>query len=257
VNANFPEVSRVAELVRRFPAVSIGVHLNPVVGAPCLDPKAIPTVAGPEGLFWNERFRPLWRAGRIRVEELEAEFDEQIRRVKALAGDRLTHLDSHQNSHLSYFDLFVRLARKWAIPFIRTNASLIGLESPHPARARFLAYLAKPHVALGHLFRRYQMRAAGNAGLKMADRLVVVGYGGEGNKAVAENWKRVFRNLPEGTYEIYCHPAYPDGTLRRWAAYAEPRLRELEILRDPALRAEAVSAGVRLINFLDLRETQP
>jgi predicted glycoside hydrolase/deacetylase ChbG (UPF0249 family) len=177
--------------------------------------------------------------------------------VKDLAGDRLTHLDSHQNTHLSYFDLFLRVARRWKIPFIRTNASLIGLESPHPSRARFLAYVSRPHVAIGHLYRRHQMRHAASAGLKMADRLVVVGYGGRGNKAVAENWGRVFRNLPEGTFEIYCHPAYPDETLRRWAVYyAEPRRRELEILRDPALRAEADAAGVRLISFLDLREAR-
>jgi predicted glycoside hydrolase/deacetylase ChbG (UPF0249 family) len=258
VNANFPEVARVAELVRRFPNVSVGVHLNPVVGAPCLESKAIPTAVGPDGLLWNERFRSLWKAGRIRPEDLEAEFDEQIRRLKELAGDRLTHLDSHQNTHLSYFDLFLRLARRWRIPFIRTNASLIGLESPHPARARLLAYLARPHIAIGHLYRRLQMRRAAKAGLKMADRLVVVGYGGKGNKSVSENWRRVFRNLPKGTYEIYCHPAYPDETLRRWATYyAEPRRRELEILRDPALRAEAEAAGVRLVSFLELAEARP
>jgi predicted glycoside hydrolase/deacetylase ChbG (UPF0249 family) len=254
VNANFPDAARIGELVAGHPRVSVGVHVNPIVGAPCLSPSAVPSLIRPDGSFWNERFRRHWRSGRIRESELEAEFDEQIRRVKAVAGVSLTHLDSHQNSHLSYFGLFLRLARKWKIPFIRTNASLIGLEAENPRRARRTAYLRRPHVAVVHWVRCLQMRRAARAGLGMADRLVTVGYAGVGNKAVAENWRRVLRNLPEGTYEMYCHPAYPDAVLREWAGYTEPRLAELEILRTPALRQTAVEAGVRLIGFLDLQE---
>lgn len=254
VNANFAEVARVQELVQKYPRVSIGVHLNPIVGRPCLPQKDIPSLVQPDGSFWNEGFRARWRSGRIRREELEAEFDEQIRRVKVLADSRFTHLDSHQNSHLSYFSLFLRVARKWRIPFIRTNASLIALEAEDPPRARRSAYLRRPDIALGHFYRRRQMRRAIRAGLRMADRLVAVGYGRVGNKAVRENWTRILRNLPEGTYEIYCHPAYPDEVLRRWAAYAEPRREELEILRTPAVRTAAAEAGVSLISFLELQE---
>ena len=252
VNANFAEAARVRELVERHPRVSIGVHLNPIVGEPCLAPAAVPSLVQPDGSFWNGQFRARWRSARIRRRELETEFDEQIRRVKALAGDRLTHLDSHQNSHLFYFRLFLRVARKWRIPFIRTNASLIALEAEDPRRARRAAYLRRPDVALGHFYRRRQMRRAVRCGLRMADRLVAVGYGGVGNKAIPENWTRILRNLPEGTYEIYCHPGYPDAVLRRWATYAEPRRQELEILRTPALRCAAAEAGVQLISFLEI-----
>ena len=87
----------------------------------------------------------------------------------------------------------------------------------------------------------------------MADRLITVGYAGTGNKAVAENWDRILRNLPRGVSEIYCHPAYPDETLRRWATYTEPRVRELEILRGPRLRELARTLGIRLVSFHDLR----
>ena len=164
VNANFPEVDLVRELVAKHPGVSVGVHLNPVAGAPCLPPSDVPSLVGADGLFHGGGFGRRWKRGQVRPEELEAEFDAQIARVRNFVGDRLTHLDSHQNSHLSYFDLFLGIARKWAIPFMRTNASRIGLEATRPGIARFSAYARRPHVALAHLYRHRQMRRAAAGG---------------------------------------------------------------------------------------------
>lgn len=252
VNANFPDAARTQELVARHPRVSVGVHVNPIVGSPLLPVSEVSSLVTSEGLFHGAGFLRRWRAGRIREAELRAELDAQIAFVRDLARDSLTHLDSHQNSHLQYFDLFLDLARRWGIPCIRTNASAIALEAERPGAARFAAYARRPHVFVGHIYRRRQMRRARDAGLRLADRLVTVGYAGTGNKAVEENWRRVFRNLPAGTSEIYCHPAYPDETLRRWADYTEPRLRELEILRTPRL-VEAIRASrIELVSFFEL-----
>jgi len=252
VNANFSEAERTRELVNTYPAVSVGVHLNPIVGYPILEPKSVPSLVGSDGVFLGAAFRRSWWRGRIKRKELEAELDAQIGFVKALAGARLTHLDSHQNSHLLYFDLFIRLARKWSIPCIRTNASLICLEAPDPVRARRHVYLHRPAVWLAHFYRRLQMRRAAAAGLRLAERLVTVGYAGTGNKARLENWIAVLRNLPEGTFEIYCHPAYPDGVLKRWASYVEPRVEELRIVSNPELRKTAARLGIEPISFADL-----
>jgi hypothetical protein len=92
--------------------------------------------------------------------------------------------------------------------------------------------------------------------MQLADRLITVGYAGLGNKAVEGNWIRILRNLPEGTSEIYCHPAYLDPVLRRWAtAYSEPRIQELAILRSRKLRDLAEAEGIALISFFDLSQT--
>jgi len=252
VNANFPEAARTSELVSRFPAVSVGVHLNPIVGRPLLDSSIIPSLVEEDGMLPGAAFRRFWRSGRIRPDELEAELDAQIAYVKSLAGARLTHLDSHQNSHLLYFGLFLRLARKWSIPCIRTNASLICLESSEPKRSRRMVYWRRPVVWAAHVYRRRQMRRAAAAGLHMADRLVTIGYAGLGNKSKRENWLAVLQNLPEGTFEIYCHPAHPDEVLKKWASYVQPRADELKVLSDPGLRSAAKTAGVELISFSDL-----
>ena len=238
----------------QYPEISIGVHVNPIDGAPCLAPGRVPTLVGPDGLFHGRRFQSLWRSGKVARAELEAELDAQIGRIKEWVGNRLTHLDSHQNSHVRYFRLFLRLALRWRVPCIRNNASLIGLESEKPRLARAITYLKRPHVWFGHAYRKVQMRRARRTGLRMADRLITIGYAGKGDKADLETWLRLFRNLPEGIYEIYCHPAYPDDILRRWATYCEPRRQELEILRNPKLRDLAAAEGIRLISFTDLLE---
>ena len=80
--------------------------------------------------------------------------------------------------------------------------------------------------------------------MRLADNLVTVGYAGKGNKSNPENWFRILKNLPAGTYEIYCHPAYPDETLRRWSYYCDDRARELAMLRNTgAVSKQRVSCG--------------
>ena len=136
VNVNFPEVQRLGECLAEFPHLSVGVHLNPMVGRPCLPPQRVPSLVGPEGFFHADKFGYLLRTGAVVLSELEAEFDAQIQTVHELVGSRLTHIDSQGNRHLSYFDLFLALAQKWGLQRMRNNASLICLEAPHPRRAR-------------------------------------------------------------------------------------------------------------------------
>ena len=100
-----------------------------------------------------------------------------------------------------------------------------------------------------HRYRRWQMKKARRAGMRMADNLITVGYAGTGNKSHPDNWARVLKNLPGGTYEIYCHPAYPDETLRRWSVYNEERAQELAILRSKDLRDLARDANVEIVSF--------
>jgi len=252
VNANFPDAARIQEIVQRYPQISIGVHLNPLVGRPCLPRERVPSLVGEDGCFQEKKFIRLLKSGHISISELEKEFEAQIDRVKDLAGDRLTHLDSQANSHLDYFDLFLKLARKRDIRRMRNNASLICLEAADPLRSRSLTYLRRPHVCAVHGYRRYQMQKARRSGLRMADALITVGYAGTGNKTDPENWRRILHHIPEGTFEVYCHPAYPDATLQQWAVYCGERKAELEILRRQWLVTEAAASGVALINFHDI-----
>ncbi len=95
----FAETERIQELALKYPHISIGVHLNPMVGKPCLPPQQVPSLVWPDGYFHGERFPHLLRKKLITIVELEAEFDAQISKIKELVGDRLTHLDFQANNH--------------------------------------------------------------------------------------------------------------------------------------------------------------
>src|SRR5262245_42271697 len=56
VNANFPEANAVEGLIDEFPHISVGVHLNALVGKPCLPRRLIPSLVGNDGLFHNQEF---------------------------------------------------------------------------------------------------------------------------------------------------------------------------------------------------------
>lgn len=249
VNPNFPETVEVRKLLSLCPEISIGVHLNPLVGRPVLPPEDIPTLVDKEGNFHGNAFKKLWRVGRIPKRELFAELDAQIARVYALAGEKITHLDSQANTHLNYFRIFLELAKKWNIRKIRNNASLICLESKKPVLARKITYMKKPHIWAVHKYRRYQMNLARAKGFSMADALITVGYSGSGNKTRKENWENILKNLQDGTFEIYCHPAYPDPILRKWSYYCEERQKEFELLSKGGLSELAQNLGIELINF--------
>jgi chitin disaccharide deacetylase len=252
VNANFSAVHHLPGFLDRHPQISVGVHLNPLAGRPCLPADRVSSLVRSDGYFHEGEFFGRLSAGAVDMGELRAEFEAQIETVAALAGTRLTHLDSQAHSHLRYFDLFLDLARKWRIQRIRTNASMICLEALRPGLTRTLAYVARPHVWAVHQYRKWQMRRAHRAGLRTADALVTVGYAGTGNKTNLENWRRILQNLPRGTFEIFCHPAYPDDTLRRWSTYHEPRAREFTVLRDGHLRELAERLGIKLISFSEV-----
>jgi predicted glycoside hydrolase/deacetylase ChbG (UPF0249 family) len=135
---------------------------------------------------------------------------------------------------------------------MRSNQSLICLEARQPLLSRLKVYALNPHVWLVHRYRKYQMTRARKLGLAIPDCLIAVGYAGEGNKTNPKNWLRVLEHLPCGTYEILCHPAYPDETLRRWSFYSEERAQELAILCQLELRNKARELGVEIISFHDI-----
>jgi len=60
-------------------------------------------------------------------------------------------------------------------------------------------------------------------------------------------------SLPEGTWELVCHPGYCDEELRSVKTrLRESREQELRVLTSPAARQAIEAAGVELISYADL-----
>ena len=88
----------------------------------------------------------------------------------------------------------------------------------------------------------------------MANRLMSTQH--TGDKAILERWLQLLRNVPEGWIEVFCHPAYPDDELRRWATYVEQRRVEIDVMTCRDTKEEIRHCGIELKSFHDLRKAK-
>ncbi len=252
-SANGGAIADLSGFVRRLPDVGIGVHFNRAVGRPVLDPDSVPSLVDSEGRFLDRAFPRALLTGRVRRDEMRRELRAQIEVLRGL-GASLTHWDGHRNQHLlpGYFETAREVAHEAGIERMRMNRHHLftGSESPLPA---FHHYLRRPDRLARHVLTAVWTRRARVAGFRMADRMVTPVRAGPGTwKTDRAMWEALFRLLPPGTSEIYCHPGYPDETLRAHARYIEGREAEARVLSDPGLADEAGHHGVELISFYEI-----
>ncbi|MBV9212120.1 MAG: ChbG/HpnK family deacetylase [Actinobacteria bacterium] len=255
VNANFDAAWDLKDLVARHPDVSVGVHLNPVVGRPIADPADVPTLVDTEGYFHWDDFTPRLQRGAIDLAELAREMGLQIERIQGMV-QTVTHLDGHQDRHVwpKFFGVFLDLADRYGIERMRTHARLVGMEYERRRTWAARYYATNPRRAAVQLFGRYLMGKARRRGLRMCDRRLTIDATSEHVRSrMLETWIQVARACPSGTNEIVCHPGYVDDDLRRWAKKTlEQREDERRALGDPRLRAAMEENGIRLITFHDI-----
>lgn len=254
VVVNFNAIEELPSFISRHPEISVGVHVNPVVGRPVSEAREIPSLVNAHGEFHYREFTKHLRSGQIRMEHLELELSRQVERALELSGNSITHIDSHQNKHLypGYFKVFIRVAKRYGITRMRTHRHLICVEAPNRRLAALAYYTKDPIRLLTHTFARYEMWQARRQGMRMADYLLSLGHIGRANKALLESWLNIVRNVPDGISEIYCHPGYVDDELSRYATYVHEREKEIEVLTNSALRDAINRASIELINFRHL-----
>lgn len=146
-------------------------------------------------------------------EAVAAEFERQLEAFQRIVGRPPDHLDSHQHVH--------------------RDAPVRG-----------------PALALGERL-GVPVRDANSA---IAYSGVFFGQDGKGRPVpdaiTAEALVAAIEGLPPGVTELACHPA---ATSDHDAAYGEERIREVEALCDPRVRAAVDRCGIVLASFSELR----
>lgn len=254
-NVNFPCAAELSRLVREYPFLSVGCHLNPIVGCPILPPEEVPSLVNEKGEFFYKSFRQRFTQGHIRVEELRAELMAQIRRTAELAGDNFTHVDFHMGLHRlpRLYPLFLEVALASGVGRIRTHRYILGLERSRSRWWHLLTLCHSPKRVPKYLYNLCLRRQAQARGLAMPDAWIeIFAMDKHPERISVENYIAVLQNLPEGYFEFVAHPAYVDEELRRWATYVEPREREREVLLSLRFREALTSSGVQLAGHRDI-----
>ena len=235
------------------PQLGIGVHLNLSDGppsAPADEVRGLLNEAGeleegPESLLLRIASRSL------ALEEVEREWDAQIRKVRA-TGVEPTHLDGHKHVQMlpGLFEIALRLAKKHGIRAIRVaheestlrsvlssaGDQKVGVVFKQGVQARGLKLLAPDAREM-----------AGHAGIATADYFCGIAQTGV---LTREGVEKLLGSLPDGTTELMCHPGYADEELRKTGSrLQESRQTELQILTDGRVRKLVATQGIRLISY--------
>ena len=255
VNVNFPHAERLSRLVLRHPELSVGCHINPVVGPPVLPRSQVASLLNDDGEFLYQRFVRGFLSGKIRLAEVRNEMIAQIEKTRALAGPAFSHVDFHMGLHRlpKLYGLFLDVAQSCGARRIRTHVYRVGMESSFP-RLRHLRHLIqRPSRAVKLAWNFALRQKALRCSLAMpARRIEITHMVTRPERINTRNYVSMLRHIPEGVNEFVAHPAYIDPELSRWSTYLEPRVREREVLLDPEFRQALTDLDVRLIGYRDI-----
>jgi predicted glycoside hydrolase/deacetylase ChbG (UPF0249 family) len=233
----------------------LGWHPCLTLDAPLLPPGRVPSLVGPDGRFPRlGQFLGRLLRRRIRPEEVAAEWRAQLRRFHDLVGSPPTLVNAHH--HVQVFPpigaiLESLLADLRPLPFVRRVREPWSLLAAVPGARGKRAFLSL-------LGRRAARRLAG-AGFPGADW-----HAGITNPPCVADPKffsRWLRKTPGRVVELCCHPGHFDATLLGRDCTAEDgqqqrRVREHELLSQPAFLEACRRAGFTLIAAADLHDPQ-
>ena len=191
------------------PALAVGCHVVLVDGSPCLAAAEVPSLLGPESVFRptvGSFLRDLLR-GRIREQEIEAEAIAQIRRIQS-SGLTVSHIDSHKHLHAFPRVLapLLRAARQCGVFCVRNP-----FEPWWSLRAtRGASAWRRTQVRAMQTQRRAFTRLTAEHGMMTADGSIGVLATGSLDDSVLRS---LLQAMPEGTWELVCHPGYNDQAL--------------------------------------------
>ncbi len=252
--ANVPHTGEAAALARAVPQLSVGCHVVLIDGSPMLPGRNIPSlVHSGDGHLRNTwtGFAAAVLLGRVQPHEIATEVHAQIRRLRDL-GIEPSHLDSHKHVHLlpAVLQPMLEAARDCGIRAIRNPFA--------PLRPlAFSLVLERPHVwkrytqvqLLRGLIRGFR-RAVKSHGLLTTDGTFGIVVTGTLDERL---FAAIAGSIPEGTWELACHPGYVDDELRTVRTrLRQSRATELQVLTSEAARETLQRSGVELISYRDL-----
>jgi chitin disaccharide deacetylase len=237
-----PAAADAMSRARDMPKLRVGLHLVLVDGKPILPARQVPDLVDRDGNFRNDMVRAgaaMFFRSKVKAQlaaEIEAQFE-----AFAATGLKLDHVNAHKHFHLhpTIAALIVKFAAKYG-----ARGARVPLE-PQGVLARIEPHHPSSTVFLTAPFARRLRRHFHKAGVHAPDQVFGLAWSGAmGPKRL----KGLLEHLPDGTSEIYLHPAtgpYPGSA----AGYAYQE--ELAALTDPDMAPLIAARNIRLGGFSD------
>jgi hypothetical protein len=252
VNVNFPRAEEISLLVREHPGLSVGCHLNPVVGRPVLPEEKVRSLLNREGQFWYKAFDWKLSLGHIDLGELRAELFAQVERCRELAGGSFTHIDCHMAKHrlLRFYPVFLEACRHSRVGRARLHRYWLVGGNHGRLVTGMRYYLRHPHRLGVRLWNSRLRERAWDAGLAMPDWSVALAHAGSAYISLPV-WVNLLARMPPGVSEFVVHPGYGDAQLQDLSGYVGERDLERKILTSEVFK-NALFSTVRLASYHDI-----
>jgi hopanoid biosynthesis associated protein HpnK len=246
---------------RTLPKLSVGCHVVLTDGTPASPPEAVDTLvairsAEPERFFPKlSGFAARATMGGFDREQLVAEITAQIRKIQA-TGIQVTHLDSHKHAHIfpEILNAMLRAARICGVKAIRSPfVPMKAIMAQHFAGKRTLLK-RYGQVRILNTFAGNFRRQTRRAGIVSPDGVIGVIETGVLDGTLL---RQALTSLPEGTWELVCHPGYVDADLR--AAHTrllEARERERSLLTSPELKEFLQKQKIGVIGYREFLQAK-
>ena len=207
-SAAFDQAVRIA---KDLPGLGVGCHIVLTDGTPVSPPETIPTLLGKDGRCFRKSLLRFWIAvllGRVDAAEMEREGAAQIFKLQD-AGIKVTHVDTHKHTHVlpQVARAVLNAAERCGVHAVRNpferewSLKLSHGNLKRRLQLRLMATLRKRFNALPQIVKGSLVTTAGTIGISATGRLD------------STTLKSLLRNVPEGTWELVCHPGYNDREL--------------------------------------------
>lgn len=229
---------------RRLPDLMVGLHVALADAWPTLPPERVPGLVQADGRFRDDMTAmgaALAVSPALR-RQVAAEVAAQLDAYRS-TGLPLDHVDGHKHVHLNPVigEIVLRLAREHGARGIR-----VPWEPWRTVRRIDPAVSTWPSRLLAPLTARLRRRSRA-LGLAVTDRVIGLAWSGA---FTCHRLEAALDHLPEGSTELYLHPATRDGFVG--SAFGYRYAEELVALTAPAVRARVASHDLRPVGYADL-----
>ena len=245
--ANAKAMAAAVDITKVQPGLKTGCHVVLIDGIPLAT--NLPSLTNGSFAFRNSLKQFALDAVRKKISEneIEREVEAQIRKIQA-SGVTLTHVDSHKHTHMfpQILRPLLRAAKACGIravrnPFEPLRTAMIGV----PA-----LWMRSVGVMAFQMFAPEFHKAVKEEGMLSTDGTVGIAVTGKLNQQIL---LRILQALPQGTWELVCHPGYSDAELQAAGTrLTQSREIELAALTSAETKEVLVRQKIQLISYANL-----
>jgi chitin disaccharide deacetylase len=251
IMANAQQSVAAMDLAKTQPSLKTGCHIVLIDGVPLS--ANLPSLTNGSSRFRTslKQFAVAAVRKQLSGEEIQREVETQVRKIQA-CGITLTHVDSHKHTHMfpPVLRPVLRAARACGIRAVRNPFEPLRSWPASMVLSAPGLWLRSAGVMAFHMFASEFRRALKEEGLVSTDGTVGIAATG---KLDQQTLLWILKALPEGTWELVCHPGYSDADLRvAGTRLTQSREIELAALTSAETHVALARHRIELISYADL-----